>query len=287
MIQKKGFLKNEDAVVGLITAILIVGLIVTVFASVQTIFVPQWMEENEAAHLREVKNQFMQLKFALDVQVYNPASSEMKLTTPLTLGSEKIPYFLSEKSSGELGINDDGFHALITGNDSSFDRSLNTFYYQSQNSYYPDQRFTYEAGAIVLSQSEGYILASSPFFSLSQTDENLTVSWTMIDVLCNTGKTSAHGSSTCSILTQYVNNSETTIHNVSSIQITTKYPLVWSRYLNNTLTSEELQYGEEYLIDIDNLQNDEIILEFNTEKQVNFVINKVNVSIQINPGLIN
>lgn len=287
MIQKKGFLKNEDAVVGLITAILIVGLIVTVFASVQTIFVPQWMEENEASHLREVKNQFIQLKFALDIQVYNPASPEMKLTTPLTLGSEKVPYFLSEKSSGELGVDGDSFHVMITGNDSLFDQSLNTFYFQSQNSYYPDQRLTYEIGAIVLSQSEGYILASSPFFSLSQTDDNLTVSWTMIDVLLNTGKTSAHGSSTCSIITQYVNNSETTIHNVSSIQITTKYPLVWGRYLNNTLTSEELQYGMDYLIDFDNLQNDEISLDFNTEKQLNFTINKVNVSVQINPGLIN
>lgn len=280
---RKELIKNDSAVVGIITAILIVGLFVTIFASIQTVYVPQWMEENEATHLQEIKNQFMELKFAIDIQVYNPTLTEMKLTTPITLGSEKVPYFLSEKSYGEIKIDPHSFQMTITGNDSSYDESMNTFYYQSQNSYYPDQRFTYETGCVVLSQSEGSLLVSSPFISLSENNENITFSWTIVNVTSIGGKTSAHGSSTCSILTQYANNSQSTIQNASTIELSTNYPIVWKRYLNNTLTDAGLTYNTNYTI---STQSNQLSLTLFVEKQVNWQMNKVNVIAQINPGWI-
>lgn len=283
MIQIKPLKYDNNAVVGIITAILIVGLFVTVFATVQTVYVPQWMEENEATHLQEVKNQFMQLKFALDIQVYNPEKSEMKLTTPITLGSEKVPYFLSEKSYGEIKIDDDAFQIEITGNDSTIEESLNTLYYQSQNSYYPDQRFTYETGGVILSQSEGSLLVSSPFLSIIESNENISFNWTIINITSIGGKRSAHGSSTCSILSQYTNRSETRIDNVSEIQINTAYPLVWKRYLNDTLQDKGLIHNTNYTISV---QSDSILLTLLVDKQVNWNINKVNVIAQITPGWI-
>ena len=279
----KKILHSDDAVVGIITAILIVGLFVTIFASVQTVYVPQWMEENEANHLQEVKNQFMQLKFALDIQVYSPSSSEMKLTTPITLGSEKVPYFLSEKSYGEIKIEEEAFQIEITGNESSFDESLNSLYYQSQNSYYPDQRFTYETGGVILSQSEGSILVSAPFFSITENDGNISIDWTMVNVTTIGGKSSSHGTSTCSILTQYENNSEFFIQNISTMQLTTTYPIVWKRYLNATLTDTSLVYNSDYTLSTD---SDSLTLDFLTDKLVNCNLSKVNVITQIDPGWI-
>jgi len=283
MKSKNCLIKNDSAVVGIITAILIVGLFVTIFATVQTVYVPQWMEENESTHLQEVKNQFMQLKFALDLQVYNLKRNEMKLTTPITLGSEEVPYFLSEKSYGEIKIDANTFQIEVTSNDSIVEESLNTLYYQSQNSYYTDQRFTYETGGVILSQSEGSLLVSSPFLLLSESNETFSFNWTMVNITSIGGKRSAHGSSTCSILTQYTNNSETAILNASTIQINTAYPLVWKRYLNNSLTESGLTYNTNYTL---SMESNKITLNLLVEKQVNWNINKVNVIAQITPGYI-
>ena len=280
---EKDFKKDESAVVGIITAILIVGLFVSIFATIQTVYVPQWMEENEATHLQEVKNQFMQLKFALDIQVYNPQRNEMKLTTPITLGSEEVPYFLSEKSYGEIKIDANTFQIEITGNDSTIKDSLNTLYYQSQNSYYTDQRFTYETGGVILSQSEGSLLVSSPFLSISESNESFFFNWTMVNITSIGGKRSTHGSSTISILTQYSNISETNIMNASTIQINTDYPLVWKRYLNNTLSEKGLTYNTNFTI---TTESDKITLNLLMDEQINWNLNKVNVIAQITPGWI-
>ena len=280
---EKDFKKDESAVVGIITAILIVGLFVSIFATIQTVYVPQWMEENEATHLQEVKNQFMQLKFALDIQVYNPEQNEMKLTTPITLGSEEVPYFLSEKSYGEIKIDSNTFQIEITGNNSTIKDSLNTLYYQSQNSYYTDQRFTYETGGVILSQSEGSLLVSSPFLCISESNESFFFNWTMVNITSIGGKRSTHGSSTISILTQYSNISETNIMNASTIQINTDYPLVWKRYLNNTLSEKGLTYNTNFTI---TTESDKITLNLLMDEQINWNLNKVNVIAQITPGWI-
>jgi hypothetical protein len=62
----RDFKNSDDAVVGIVVTVLLIGLILAVIIMVNTIYVPQWLENSEASHMGEVTNQFTQLKYALD-----------------------------------------------------------------------------------------------------------------------------------------------------------------------------------------------------------------------------
>ena len=59
---------TDSAVVGMVSAILIVGLAVTVIAIVQIVYVPLIMEQREAEHMDKVTEQFGSLTSVIDGQ---------------------------------------------------------------------------------------------------------------------------------------------------------------------------------------------------------------------------
>ena len=59
---------DEEAVVGVVVAVLLVGLLLAITLILQSVFVPNWMEQLEADHIDEVADQFAMLKFAVDLQ---------------------------------------------------------------------------------------------------------------------------------------------------------------------------------------------------------------------------
>ena len=103
------FLKNlknkDDAVVGVIIAVLLVGLILSIIVIIQTVFVPSWMEQIEAEHMDDVANQFAMLKFAIDTQ--SLTGINIPITTSITLGNKELPYFTSSRAFGFLRILDE------------------------------------------------------------------------------------------------------------------------------------------------------------------------------------
>ena len=64
---------TNHAVVGVVSAVLLVGLIVSVVALIQKEYVPKIMKQQEADHMDDVYNQFAQLKYAIDSQVARPS----------------------------------------------------------------------------------------------------------------------------------------------------------------------------------------------------------------------
>ncbi|PNX50760.1 MAG: hypothetical protein BV458_12670, partial [Thermoplasmata archaeon M9B2D] len=59
---------TDSAVVGIVTAILLIGLVVLVLSIVQTVYVPQIMEQREAEHMDMVALQFAFLTSVIDNQ---------------------------------------------------------------------------------------------------------------------------------------------------------------------------------------------------------------------------
>ncbi|RLF36540.1 MAG: hypothetical protein DRN03_03545, partial [Thermoplasmata archaeon] len=57
----------DKAVVGIVVAVLLLGLIVAVMTMINLTYVPKWLKEVEASHMREVQNQFADLKYAIDM----------------------------------------------------------------------------------------------------------------------------------------------------------------------------------------------------------------------------
>ena len=59
---------TDSAVVGMVSAILIVGLIVAVISVIQVVYVPIIMEQREAEHMDKVTEQFGSLTSVIDSQ---------------------------------------------------------------------------------------------------------------------------------------------------------------------------------------------------------------------------
>jgi hypothetical protein len=84
----KNIIKSDNGVVGIVVAVLMIGLIVAVVSLIQAVYVPKWMEEREAEHMDLVVTQFAQLKSAIDTHVAN-APKIMKQLEAFNINNNK------------------------------------------------------------------------------------------------------------------------------------------------------------------------------------------------------
>ena len=276
---------DSTAVVGIVTSILLVGLFISIFAIIQTVYVPQWMEEIESDHMNVVSGQFSQMKFAIDIQLHGTnQTANPSISSPIRLGSEKIPYLLSTRASGTLSIYERCTTIFVANESQSENYILNGIRYQSQNSYYVDQTYLYESGAVIISQREGSFLSSPPFFYLqNQTNKDMTM--TLVNVTSVGRKSSTNGYDTTLIRTQYDPALDQTLvlTNITTLRIATQHPNAWSNYMNDTLTDTAMIYGQDYTIEVSTIQNT-VTISYASENTCSLYIKTLKA--QISPGWI-
>ena len=237
-------LKNSDnAVVGIITAILLIGLLISVITIIQTVFVPNWMEQIESEHMDQVADQFAQLKFSIDLQSVLQERN-LPVASPITLGNRRIPLFSSIRSYGDLEIIQDECTVTIQNQTTSYNYPVGIIKYSSSNSYFIDQSFIYETGALIISQDEGNIISITPLISVENltNDYNITLSIINISVIGNKDSISGYG--TYPIRIEYFNSSTINITNLDRITISTEYPKSWGNHLNYVFRDDDVQIGE-------------------------------------------
>jgi len=242
-------IRNSDqAVVGIVVAVLLIGLMVSVIALIQTQYVPEWMNEKEAEHMEEVIDQFSRLKFAIDTQIateiYTP------IATTISLGSKELPFFLSQRSYGQLDIiSNSGFRFQIATDVSTtpYDYDTNNILgdttpgigiiqYSSSNAYYIDQSFIYESGTIITNQEDGYDITIQPAITYDEIDNILTIK--LVDITSVGGKIQSSGYGSTAVLTQFskllIDNTNPPIdENVIQIVITSNYYKKWSSFMDS------------------------------------------------------
>ena len=235
--------ESNDAVVGIVTAVLLLGLFISVIALIQTVYVPNWMEQKEAEHMEIVRDQFSQLKFAIDIhsankQPYTP------IATTITLGSREYPFFMSQRSFGSLEIISDDLSVNITYNDTVTGTYKSRFFdlgsikYSSNNAYFIDQSFIYESGAVITSQSDGDSISIKPVFVPVNESGEIIIYFTIINISSVGSKTFYGGYDSIAIQTEYCNCTENQIikiNNTKYINISTPYANSWGIYLNSSL----------------------------------------------------
>ncbi|MDG6229433.1 MAG: hypothetical protein QCH96_05655 [Candidatus Thermoplasmatota archaeon] len=276
---------DSSAVVGIVTSILLVGLFISIFAIIQTVYVPQWMEEIESEHMNVVSGQFSQMKFAIDLQLLGTNQTvNPSISSPIQLGSEKIPYLLSSRASGTLSVYEECTTIFVENISHSHIFVLNGIRYQSQNSYYVDQTYLYESGAVIISQREGSFLSSPPFFYL-QNQTNKDMIMTLVNVTSVGRKSSTNGYDTTLIRTQYDPALDQTLvlTNITTLRIATQHPNSWSNYMNETLTDAAMIYGQDYTIDVSTIQNT-VTISYASENTCSLY--KKTLKAQISPGWI-
>ena len=294
----KRIIPSNEGVVGIVTAFLIIGLIVIVFSVVQTVYVPQWMKENEADHMEVVADQFSQIKFAIDTHCQFEDENN-PITTSITLGNKEMPILSSSRSYGSIEILPEQFVISISG--ASFPTSttaLNTLKYSSSNAYFLDQEYIFEAGAIILSQYQGDTMVIKPSFSIdnNKTDDfKFNISIDLVNIIPVEDENYISGYGIYPIKTQYESVDEFTINQISNLLIQTEFPDSWERFLNNSFKQAGLKYSN----DLYDIHNETFYFEKNggqikvifggrgSDVRVNVNLRITNISAQISQGWIN
>jgi hypothetical protein len=282
---------SDDAVVGIIVAILLIGLLVMVVSVVQTVFIPNWMKEIEADHMDQVADQFGQLKFAIDVESALK-TEDLPITAPITIGNKGFPILQSLRSYGNLNILENAFSFRYEN--ATFDNELNigNIAYSSQNSYYLDQIYIFEAGSIILSQDDGNIMTINPSFSIDRIGNTLEVNFTLNNIIKVGNKGSISGFGTYPIRFEYKYNSNENLTIPSDLEyltITTSYKDAWNLYLRSLL--RDIQFDETNITNaIDTTQENKLIIDFTTSGfsglTMDFNFSVIDIYAQIAPGWI-
>ena len=284
----KGFRKNiktlrnaNEATVGIIVAILMVGLILLVISLVQTFYVPRWMEQREAEHMDEVLNQFSLLKFAIDIQILT--EQDTPVSTPINIGNKKLPFLESSSSFGFLGISSNLGINITTTDDNSNQISIGRITYSSENVYFLEHTFIYEVGAVITSQSEGNVMSIIPSFEVLYSNPAVKLTFDAVNILGIGEKISVSGYGVYPIQTKFSNVNITDITDVQSITLDTNYQNAWSMFINSSLSGKGLNRGSDFWI---NTTDSGIKIEFASALDVDITLKRINIVAQIGPGWI-
>lgn len=230
------FVKDDHGVVGIVVTVLIIGLILAVMVMIQTVYIPQWIEEKEAIHMDEVANGFAQLKYALDIQ--GTVEDSTTISTYIPLGSNEIPFFNIGRSFDRLFIKENNLKFIVETNNTRPTKtfSSDSIIFSSQNMHYVNQDYIYEGGAMILNQDPSCVLYGKP--SIIVTQYNYSLTFTIINISGVTSDNSVSGNGIYPIYTEIENNEVgvyNEFENVTNITITTLNPHAWHTAFNSTL----------------------------------------------------
>jgi len=280
-MKKQGFVKNNHAVAGVIEFLLIIALIAIILSMIQLTYIPEIMNQREADHMDVVENQFSYLKSIIDLQ--GMTKEDVPISSPITLGSKELPYFITTGARGELKIIE-GEEYNINLDFGSTIIPLTSIKYTAINYYYldgADPIYALEGGGLILKQPDGEVMKIDPAITV----ENLTVP-NEINIYYNIpiivgipGKNNTPQLfSTEYIRTNYSSSDSSyiSVTDVTSIKITTEYPDAWKN-----CTMDFLENNVNYVLGPDNLE----ITKKGTKK-INFYYKQIYIYAQISPGWI-
>jgi hypothetical protein len=239
-MKNRKFGTHNQAVAGVIEALLMVALVSVVISMIQLIYIPQIMEQKEAEHMDLVSNQFSTLKSMIDLQGITRSSAP--ISSMITLGSRDLPYFITAKAFGEVSVKENPTYKITVlpppGSLPSGTVPLTSIQYAADNSYFVDQTYILEGGGLIVQQPDGVpVMRADPSISSINNTITITLHFDLIHVITIPGKNSTNGEGNCFIRTNYSSNRThfDTIQTGGHIRIYTAYPNAWNESLHNIL----------------------------------------------------
>lgn len=242
-------------------------------------YIPVIMSEKEAEHMNVVENQFAQLKSTIEMQsmmgsidANNPVVYSM-LSSPITLGSDKLPYFVTMGALGDIQIKDKDdvtdykikFSPMSIGEYATSGIPLTSIEYTAYNHYYLNGRnlkYIFEGGAIILNQSDmGEVMEVGPAISVeNRSDSGYIKLYYDIPVLISAEgkKRSATDFNNCYIRTNYSSHDTHTDSDTNYIKILTKHLDVWYEYLTDESDGLLAEYINNGYLDVSIVNYDDL-----------------------------
>ena len=181
---------RDDALSEVVGFVLLLALIVVALSLYQVYGVPAAGRENEIAHMNQVKDRFVDYKIALDSLWLNDREGVL-ISTAFDLGTGaattagsalSFPILSPAGSGGTLVVKSGGANLTIKGNDTTLlqDLPLGSLSYTSSNHYWVDQTWTYQMGAVFLTQEGKTTVRVAPSISVASVDGNISIDITPI-----------------------------------------------------------------------------------------------------------
>ena len=180
---------RDDALSEVVGFVLLLALIVVALSLYQVYGVPAAGRENEIAHMNQVKDRFVDYKIALDSLWLNDREGVL-LSTAFDLGTGaattagsalSFPILSPAGSGGTLVVKSGGANLTIKGYNITLgdditllqDLPLGSLSYTSSNHYWVDQTWTYQMGAVFLTQEGKTTVRVAPSISVASVDGNI------------------------------------------------------------------------------------------------------------------
>ena len=229
-------LGSNEAVAGVIEALLMVALVAVVLSIIQLQYIPQVINQREADHMDQVSNQFSTLKSMIDLQLMT--SSEAPIFSMITLGSTGIPYFITAEAEGTLHLVDEATSRIEVGGVPVC--TLTSIEYNADNSYFVDQTYAIEGGGIIVAQPEGNsTMRVAPQIDGRTENGRVKLYFDLVNFVCYKNKDNSQGIGKCYVRTNYSHESVPpgspyAITGALNVSIYTQYPHAWYDALNSS-----------------------------------------------------
>ena len=290
-MKNKKLTKRKDAVAGVIEALLLVALVAIIISTIQLVYIPQMMEQRESDHMDDTENQFSYLKSVIDLQ--SMVKEDVPISSPITLGSRELPYFVTARAFGQLDIID------IDRTDSKIATDpwmgfpyanipLTSIKYKAHNSYFVDQTYVLEGGCVIVKQPDGETVKIEPAITV-ENEAKINIIYNMPLIIGVPGKNSTSGYKNCFVRTNYSYN-ETCIKDFNSaddhhIWIYTDYLDAWNASLNKLL-EEEVENGYVNVTITQDLGGIDVVEIEPWGKTIHLEITVTYIGAQIGPGIV-
>jgi len=306
---------NRHGLAGVIEALLLIALVAIILSFIQMYYVPEIMKQKEADHMDSVLNQFSYLKSVIEIQsmmgsneVAEEGSAPMAYTpmySPITLGSDQLPYFVSSASYGSIEVNDRNdvnTRIRLVPNHDDFGENipLTSIKYHAYNYYFPSeapwQEYILEGGGIILKQSEGEKMTVNPAITVENQSDidpgRIKINFFVPMFRSISGKKITSDYDDVYIRTNfskyYTPKYDKT---VSDIYIYTDNIVAWEDFINNPIYGILREYADSpnNFINIDTEETADppyIHIEPTVSGQIDLELNLVEIEVQIGPGFI-
>jgi len=234
-MKNKKLTKSKDAVAGVIEALLLVALVAVIISTIQLVYIPQMMEQRESDHMDDLENQFSYLKSVIDLQ--SMVKEDVPISSPITLGSRELPYFVTARAFGQLDIiGKDRADAYILTD--FLNVTLTSIKYEAYNSYFTDQTYALEGGCVIVKQPDGETVKTEAGITIKNESTEIKIYFNLPVIEGVSGKNSTSGYKNCFIRTNYSDRNPIPGGHASFIKIYTDYLDAWNESLNKLLEKE-------------------------------------------------
>jgi hypothetical protein len=299
--------KDKTAVAGVIEAILLIGLISVVLGLIQLTYIPDIMEDREADHMDQVLNQFSQLKSTIEIQstmgIINEDSAPIRhstytyISSPITMGSRELPYFVSSRSYGQVQLIDryrtKNYEIDVQPAPVYFPSGipLTSVKYNAMNFYFTRQDYILEGGGVILIQPDGETMKIQPAMNIVNYTNEIEINWLIPLFKGVSGKNITGGYKECYISTNYTTYYEDqkllTQANGGYIRIITEHPEAWNLSLIDESGLLREYYDNDYIDVVINYVVTPNRVEITPSlKDINLKLTIVEIGVQIGAGRI-